>query len=323
MLETGSQVGILTWGHASPRSCLRKNGVFCGCCGVDFHAGRPIHPRVRPRPSKSHYFLFLRSLFDGRPASSNTTCDDTGHGCGRSKHRIRAGSRSTLCPLGRRGRSRQRISHNLISFRRLGKFAIRARPRWAAGPGQESVAWVLELVRQFGYAATANFLEERQLLANLLQRRIPLPNAVLAVLKDEFRAAFLSSRHGWNQPRKEFVGYQPDNHRHRYGEGAENYRVTPLRTVDSVNGECLTTNEHDQALTSDNDELDPNEPPVVKNSFKDIEVVVQSPRAKKALAYSTVQPSKFSLLVLVENLHPHKRVENRALEAIFLVMSGI
>ena len=46
-----------------------------------------------------------------------------------------------------------------------------------------------------------------------------------------------------------------------------------------MNGECLSTNEHNEALAANDYELNADEPVVFENTFEYVEVVVQTSRA--------------------------------------------
>lgn len=70
------------------------------------------------------------------------------------------------------------------------------------------------------------------------------------------------------------------------------------------NVEGLSTNKHDHNLTSNHDDIDDDEEPVVCNTFENVEFAIES-----------------SVVVLVENLQPDESVENKWLELLELNLS--
>ena len=68
-----------------------------------------------------------------------------------------------------------------------------------------------------------------------------------------------------------------------------------------MNGEGSASNEHDEDLSSSNNELNTEEPVIFVHALEDIETVVKTPG-----------------IPLVEDLHPDKCVEDCALKSIFL-----
>lgn len=280
MFKTGSQLGILTWRDTSPGNGLRKDRIFGRRGWVYFHPRCSLHARMGTSPLKVHRLLLLGPLFDWRPSTGNTARNDTGHCSCRTENR---GTRS--CPpsssLWSGRRPRGRVGHRLLQFWRLRQFTIRPRTGGTPRPRQKGVAGMLQLVCQLGHTAATDLLEKSQLFSDFFQGRVPVPDPVLLILHNKLGVVLLPMRHGRDQSREEFIGNQPDNNRHRHRKGAQHYRVTPLRAVDLLDGECLTTHKHDQTLPSNDDELDTHEPVVSEHPLKDVEVVVQPTRAKE------------------------------------------
>lgn len=63
--------------------------------------------------------------------------------------------------------------------------------------------------------------------------------------------------------------------------------------------ECATSDEDDHDLCGNDDELYADEEPIAEDTFEDIEIVIQTP-----------------VVVLVEDLHPDKDVENECRKLI-------
>ena len=73
-----------------------------------------------------------------------------------------------------------------------------------------------------------------------------------------------------------------------------------------IDRECGSANKDDKQLSTDNDDLNCQEPIIAKHALEDIEAVVQSTTG-----------------VLIEYLHPHKCVEDGSLESFFLMLGLI
>ena len=73
-----------------------------------------------------------------------------------------------------------------------------------------------------------------------------------------------------------------------------------------MNRECGATDEHDEDLTSNDDELDADEPVVFVHSFKDVKAIVKASR-----------------IPLIEYLHPHECIEYGALKSLSFERSAV
>lgn len=83
-----------------------------------------------------------------------------------------------------------------------------------------------------------------------------------------------------------------------------------------------TSNEKDQELAANNDQLYSHEPIVAEYALEDIEFVVYAPAATQILVSELLQQYwtiGTNLLVLIENLHPDEDVENKRLKLILFV----
>lgn len=79
-----------------------------------------------------------------------------------------------------------------------------------------------------------------------------------------------------------FVRYQSDDHSNRERDHAENKTDCPLCSVKTRDREGVSTDENDQDLPANNDELDANEPLVAQQTGENVEAIVQSARADKS-----------------------------------------
>lgn len=166
----------------------------------------------------------------------------------------------------------------------------------AARPRQEFLR-VLQLVSNVSQPSTSDGLDELQLVANFFQCGIPLEAAIL--VRDHKFGSFLlvavpDVRH---DPANEFVGDEANDHSNWQRERSQHKTNGPLRTLAKArHRKGRTANEDDQHLTSDDDELDADEPLVAPDALHDVEFVVDPTR-----------------VVLVEDLHKDKGVEHHRL----------
>lgn len=76
--------------------------------------------------------------------------------------------------------------------------------------------------------------------------------------------------------------------------------------------ESFATNINDHNLATDHDDIDSHEEPVARDSFKDVELVIKTTVTK----FSQYRVQRFGyakyLLPLIEDLHPHKCVEDKS-----------
>lgn len=71
-------------------------------------------------------------------------------------------------------------------------------------------------------------------------------------------------------------------------------------------GESSTTDEHNENLSTNNDELNADEPVIFDHAFENVEAIIET-----------------SSVPLIEDLHPHEGVENCTLKTVFLGRSLI
>lgn len=96
-----------------------------------------------------------------------------------------------------------------------------------------------------------------------------------------------------------------------------------MGSIESFNRECRSAKEDDQDLSADNDNLDQGEPSVPCDSFKNIEFVIDAPATRwlsEIIAFVQEHNCQLNILVLIENLHPHKSVEYDRLHRIMAIV---
>jgi hypothetical protein len=93
-----------------------------------------------------------------------------------------------------------------------------------------------------------------------------------------------------------------------------------LSSSDPCDRESLSAHKHNENLATNDDELDADEPPILENSFKDVELVVKPTGAVEVSHMFQIEQEGANLLVLVEDLHKHESIEYRAVQLIDLLL---
>jgi hypothetical protein len=126
-------------------------------------------------------------------------------------------------------------------------------------------------------SATADSVEESQLVSDLFQSRIPFEASIL--IGNHNLGALLAGPEPRDESGNELVWDKSDNNGHGQRNHAEYQGNAPLVTQQRFDRESLPAHEDDQDLTSDDDELNTNKPTIAENAFEDVQTVVNSTSA--------------------------------------------
>ena len=158
---------------------------------------------------------------------------------------------------------------------------------------------MLQFVLQVSQSTSTDPLDKFELIPNLSQSRVPL-EAIL--VRNEKLGGLFAAEEGRDEFLNEGVWDQPNDDCDWKRDHANNQTDSPLRTVYSGDRKGMATYENDQDLSTHDDELNSNEPPIAEHAFKNIETIVQAARVP-----------------LVEYLHPNKGIEHNRREYIAFV----
>lgn len=76
-------------------------------------------------------------------------------------------------------------------------------------------------------------------------------------------------------------------------------------------------------MSRDRDQVDPDEIPILEDSFKDIELIVKTAVAVLLMSFESQDCRQEDLLKLVEKLHPNIRVEHHRLQTLLQLLTGV
>lgn len=178
------------------------------------------------------------------------------------------------------------------------------------------VATEIELIK----TSTTDQLEEGEFLADIFNTLVPLKAIFVGDI--DFGADLTGHPAGGNLSDK-FVGDKADNDSNRERDGPEKERDAPLGTSQLSDLECSSSNINDHNLSPNHDDVDSDEEPIAGDTLKNVELIVKTTVAvgvrSRAAEQSQMRCKHKNLLVLVENLHPHKSVENQSLHMIIVI----
>ncbi len=149
---------------------------------------------------------------------------------------------------------------------------------------------MLELVTERTESPSTKLLQESQFFSDLLQCWIPFELAFF-ILDHQLWFRF-SCEPRWDHFSDEFVRNETEHHGYWNGKQAEDYGVSPLCTIEAVCAESFATNEYYHDLPRNDDELNADEQVIPLNPLKNVHLVVEP-----------------SVVILIENCHPNKRIE--------------
>jgi hypothetical protein len=126
-------------------------------------------------------------------------------------------------------------------------------------------------VCQVPHPSSTERLEEFQLVPNLLESGVPLISAVF--IRYNKLWTLLAAPRGNKFP-DELIWDKSDDNGNRERDHAKDETDCPLSSSEISNREGVSTNKDDQNLSTNDDELDADEPAVAENAFEDVKAAV-------------------------------------------------
>lgn len=173
-------------------------------------------------------------------------------------------------------------------------------------------------------ATALESLQEREFVSNIAERLWVVFKSLLIGDCDAGNARRSALQGCWNQFLQEIIRNQSDHYADRNRDESENDCEAPLKAClrwrSLRDGERLATDKNDQHLCATHCEVDADEKPILEQALKDVEAVVKATVTvfKSVLHAQGAFESSVYLLPLVENLHPHKCVENKSIPLLRL-----
>jgi hypothetical protein len=200
---------------------------------------------------------------NGRPTGDGTS-DNSSHDSGRAESRVGPGPAATAT-VGCRWRGR--------TFVIVCRTVVRGAGLRDAGAGLgKSLLGVRNLELEVAETSATDPLDESKLIADLEESLVPL----VVFVRDNDLGGALALEPVGNALADKFVWNKTNNHTDRKGEETEYYGVSPLSAVEPGYTESHATDEDDQSLTANHDCQDNDEEPVVCDTLKDVEAVVEA-----------------------------------------------